>query len=353
MKKTVIVLGAGGGGGNNLIRSLRKCPLVGRIIGSNCLPHAVAKSSADLTYLMPECAKESYKSELLRVIDKEKIALVIPNNDREVAAVSGIRNEIPVKVFLPDQEDILVCQNKDDFYKALAKNNEPVPKSARITSAETIIEDIARVGKADRYWVRPVRGSGSTGATWVYNADQARRWISLWVELRGYHYSDFQVSKFLPGRDFNFQSIWSRGEVVTYSMVERKSYFMGANRLSGMSSTPEVAMSVKDEKVIRTVLGVIRAVCRKPNGSINVDIKEDSEGNVFVTEINIGRFPMITTIHDSVCDPSPACAYVMAAFEQDLTGIKAGNFRENVMLVRDLDTEPNVVEEEKLPQVGQ
>lgn len=353
MNKTIMVLGAGGGGGNNLIRSFRKSSLVGRIVGSNCLPHAVAKSNADVTYLLPECSEENYKSELIKVVEKERVDLVVPNNDREVVAVSLIRDEIPVKVFLPDHADILVCQNKNNFYSTLQENSEPVPEFVQIISAETIEEDIARIGKSNRYWVRPVRGSGSTGATWVYNAKQVRKWISLWVELRGYKYTDFQVSKFLPGRDFNFQSIWNRGELVTYSMVERKSYFMGANRLSGMSSTPEVAITVKDEKVVQKVLRVIRAVCKRPNGSINVDIKEDSEGNVFVTEINIGRFPMITTIHDSACEPSPAIAYLLVAFEQNLLKFSVGNYKENVMLIRDLDTEPCVVDTGDLPhQIG-
>lgn len=344
MDKIVLVLGAGGGGGNNLIRSFRNTSLAKRIIGSNCLPHAIPKSTADITYLLPESSNENYKAELIKVVKSEQVDLVVPNNDREVAVVSRIRNEIPARVFLPDHEDIILCQNKNEFYKALRKNNEDVPNFVQISSADAIEEDITRIGKADRYWVRPVKGAGSTGATWVYNADQARKWISLWVELRGYEYSDFQVSKFLGGRDFNFQSIWCRGVLVSYSMAERKSYFMGANRLSGMSSTPEVAVTVQDSKVIQKVLRVIGAVLQKPNGSINVDIKEDTEGNVFVTEINIGRFPMITTIHDAACDPSPASVYLRAAFDQDLSDVRVGNYRENVMMVRDLDTEPCVVD---------
>jgi carbamoyl-phosphate synthase large subunit len=353
MKKTIMILGAGGGGGNNLIRSFRKSPLAGRIIGSNCFAHSAAKSTADRTYLLPESSKANYKSELLKVLDKEGVNLIVPNNDREVAAISAIREELPVRKFLPDDKDIQTCQNKNDFYRALENNNVPVPGFVLVTSEDDIADNMKQIDGADKYWVRPIRGSGSTGATWVTNASQAHKWISLWVELRGYKYTDFQVSRFLSGRDFNFQSIWKNGVLITFSMIERKSYFMGNNRLSGMSSTPEVAVTVKDDKVIETVLKVIRGVCNTPNGSINVDIKEDSEGNVFITEFNIGRFPMITTIHDSAASVSPASAYLSAAFDEDLSQIPVGDYRENIMLVRDLDTEPYVVESADMPnQIG-
>jgi len=337
-----MVLGAGSGGSNNLIRSFRESFSVKKIIGSNSLRHCVVKSNADKTYLLPESSSKNYKEELVNVILNERIDLVVPNNDREVATISSIRDELPSKVFLPTHNDILTCQNKDIFYRTLQSNGELVPESIRVVSFETIGENMDTIGQFDKYWVRPIKGSGSTGATWVYNKEQAIKWIDLWVELRGYKYTDFQISRFLSGRDFNFQSIWQYGEVIIYSMVERKSYFMGKNKLSGMSSTPEVAVSIRDEKVTQKVLKIIRSVCDKPNGSINVDIKEDSDGNVYATEINIGRFPMITTIHDAICATSPAVAYLLIAFGQDVSHILLGEYKESVAIARDLDTEPYI-----------
>ena len=134
-------------------------------------------------------------------------------------------------------------------------------------------------------------------------------------------------------------------------MAQRKSYFMGANRLSGMSSTPEVAVTVKDKKVSGKVLQVIGSIFKTPNGSINVDIKEDEHGNVYMTEINIGRFPMITTIHDSASSLSPAAAYLLSAFDRNPLNQPIDEYKENMMLIRDLDTEPVVVDGTKLPSV--
>jgi len=347
--KTVMILGAGGGGGNNLIRSLRRSTLDLRIIGSNCLPHAVAKSTADATYLMPESRNPDYLPRLQEVIRTEAVDLVIPNNDREVAVISEVRNQLQCRVFLPSKETVMTCQDKHRFYCALKKVGAKISPSVSVSGIDGIEEAIASLPFSDRYWVRPRRGSGSRGATWVRNAEQARKWIELWVDLRGYRAEDFQISNFLPGRDYNFQSIWKSGQLIVGKLVERLTYYMGGNRLSGMSSTPEIARTLYDAAAIEHALQAIRAVSDQPHGSFNVDMKEGKNGIMHVTEINIGRFPMITTIHDSNGRINCAEAYVRCAFDLDDYSGDPIDIEDGFVLIRELDTEPLVIHESQIP----
>lgn len=348
MTKTVLILGVGGGGGNNLIRSLRQSGLDLHILGSNCLSHAVVKSTADKTFLLPESSCRDYLPRLLDVLTSESVDLIIPNNDREVAMISSLRTELPCKVFLPDHEAVLTCQDKHRFTQALQSIGAKVSPSVSVSAISDIEETIRLLPKSERYWVRPRRGSGSRGATWVQNAEQARKWIELWVDLRGYRAEDFQVSVFLPGRDYNFQSIWKNGQLIAASLAERLSYYMGANRLSGMSSTPEIARTLNDPKAIENAIEAIRAVSKCPNGSFNVDMKGDAAGTMHVTEINIGRFPMITTIHDSSNGNNCAEAYVRSAFDMEYTTDSPININEGYLLIRELDTEPLVIHESQV-----
>lgn len=346
--KSVMILGAGGGGGNNLIRSLRQSKLELRIVGSNCLAHAVAKSTADVNYMLPESRDPDYFNKLLGVILNERIDLVIPNNDREVEAISNLRDSLPCRVFLPSVASVSTCQDKHRFYTALARVGAAVSPSASVSGIESIESAMASLPPSDRYWVRPRRGSGSRGATWVRNAEQARKWIELWVDLRGYRAEDFQISNFLPGRDYNFQSIWKNGELVVCKLAERLSYYMGINRLSGMSSTPEIARTLHDPVAIENALAAIRAVSDMPHGSFNVDMKGGADGSMHVTEINIGRFPMITTIYDSTGIVNCAEAYVRCAFDMDDYSGNPVDIDEGYVLIRELDTEPMVIHESKI-----
>jgi len=348
MTKTLLILGAGGGGGNNLIRSLKQSGLDLRILGSNCLSHAVAKSTAEVTYLLPESESSEYLPKLLGVVDSESVDLIIPNNDREVAMISKLRGELPCRVFLPDHETVLTCQDKHRFYQVLQSIGAKMSPSVSISGISGIEDAMSILPSSDRYWVRPRRGSGSRGATWVRTSDQARKWIELWVDLRGYHAEDFQISVFLPGRDYNFQSVWKDGQLIVGSLVERLSYYMGATRLSGMASTPEIARTLHDPRAINNAIEAIRAVSKVPNGSFNVDMKGDANGDMHITEINIGRFPMITTLHDSSGEFNCAESYVRCAFKMPNNILNPIDIKEGFVLIRELDTEPLVIHEKKI-----
>ena len=343
VKRCVLILGAGGGGGNNLIRSLRKSSLDLRILGTNCLPHCVAKSTADETYLMPECSLPDYLDRLVALVKQTKVDLIIPNNDREVAAISHNRDKIPARVFLPSDDVVRVCQDKDTFIQTLSRAGKAVPLTRQLSGVDDIESCMASLPRSDKYWVRPRRGSGSKGATWVRTADQARKWIELWVDLRGFHAADFQIANFLPGRDYNVQTIWKDGRLIRATMVERLSYFGGEGRLSGMTSTPEIAISIRDDAAFENSFDAIKVLSPLPHGSFNIDMKGDAEGKMHLTEINIGRFPMITTIHDAIGRTNGAEAYVKCAFDEDDYSGDAIDFAEGVFLFRDLDVEPLVI----------
>ncbi len=350
--KTVLVQGAGGGGGNNLIRSLRAANHELRILGTNCVPTAVAKSTADQSFMMPLCTQPDYLEKLQALIEAEGIELVIPNSDRETGAVSRLRDQLPCRVFLPPDEVVRTCHDKHALYRQLSAAGYPMAPSASVEEAGSIRAAFERLPPGERYWVRPRVGSGSKGATWVRTVEQAEAWIGLWSDLRGVEAEQFQVCSWLGGRDYCFQSTWKDGELVLAKLVERLQYFLGANRLSGMSSTPALARTLRDEAALETAVGAVRAICPRPHGNFSMDMKGDAEGRMHVTEVNIGRFCMITTIFDSTGKHSNAEAYVRSAFDLQMPIEDPMDIDEGWLLIRDLDTEPLVIHESELPKAS-
>ena len=344
MKRKILITGSGGGGSNNLIRSLRASSLDLDICGSNIDPYILAKSEADKNFLLPEASEPNYIDDLLYIIKCEDIDLVIPNSDREVRRISDERNRISCKYFLPSKDVVKLCQDKYEMHLRLKAEDLRTAKAIPINNYDDIepaIEELTDTG--EKFWIRPRSGSGSKGATWVKNAEQARSWISLWEELRGYAVSSFMISEFLPGRDYAFQSIWRNGRLVVGKMCERLSYFFGANQLSGMSSTPAVARTVRDKHAIETALRTVKAICKNPHGNFNLDMKANSDGIMNVTECNIGRFFMITPIFDLSGRINTAETYVRCALEESLNFSEEIDIEEDIYLLRDLDVEPLVV----------
>ena len=344
VKSKVLITGAGGGGSNNLIRSLRVSSLDLEIYGSNLDPFILAKSGADKNFILPPASEPSYIDILLHKIDNEGIELIIPNTDREIRRISDERSKISCRLFLPPKDVVDMCQDKHKMHLKLATANLATAKSIAISGYDDIepaLNELAHTG--ERFWIRPRRGSGSKGATWVENAEQARSWISLWEQLRGYPVDTFTISEYLPGRDYAFQSIWRNGKLVVGKMCERLRYFFGENLLSGMSSTPAVARTIRDDDAVETALNTVRAICENPHGNFNLDMKANSQGVMNVTECNIGRFFMITPIFDLSGKINTAETYVRCAFGETLEFSEQIDIEEDVYLLRDLDMEPMIV----------
>ncbi|MFH2056207.1 MAG: hypothetical protein ABIJ61_09640 [bacterium] len=342
MSHSVLVTGAGGGGGENLINSLRASGLDLNIYGSNMDEHLLAKSSADFTLWLPSARLPRYTQDLAEAVEAHAIELVIPNNDTEVGRISRDREMLPCRIFLPPDEEVSVCQDKLQLYRRLAERNIPQAHCRELASLDDIDDFVSSAG-FEKYWLRPRKGSGSMGATWVRTAEQARNWVKLWVELRGFRINDFTISEFLPGRDYAFQSVWKNGELQVAKMVERLSYVMGRNRLSNMSSTPAVARTIEDKAALETIIAAIHTVSDRPQGNYNLDLKGNCEGVMCVTEFNIGRFCMITPIFDLTGRYNTAEVHVACALDLPLEIEEPIDIEPDIYLIRELDTRPQII----------
>ena len=349
-KHRILVTGAGGGGGENLINSLRRSNLNLEIWGSNMDEYLLAKSSADVTVWLPPAKEENYTAALAGLLEREKIELVVPNNDTEVGRISRDRDRLPCRVFLPSDETVQICQDKLKMHRVLAEAGVPQAVSTGLESLEDV-ERFMSEHPGERYWLRPRRGSGSLGATWVNTAEQARNWIKLWVEIRGFRVSDYTIGEFLPGRDYAFQSVWYNGKLQVAKMVERLVYVMARTRLSNMSSSPAVARTIRDEAALETILKATHAVSEVPHGNYNLDMKGRGDGTMCVTEFNIGRFCMITPIFDLTGKHNTAEVHVACGLDQPLAIDNQIDIEEDVYLIRELDTTPRIIRGHELSEV--
>jgi hypothetical protein len=119
---------------------------------------------------------------------------------------------------------------------------------------------------------------------------QAQAWLDYWTNYKGLQPGDFMASQFLPGREFAWQSLWHKGQLVTSQARERVEYIFGQLTPSGQSSSPSVARTINRDDVNTVGEAAVRAVSAAPHGVYGVDMKEDESRRPLITEINIGRF---------------------------------------------------------------
>ena len=159
--------------------------------------------------------------------------------------------------------------------------------------------------------------------------------------MRGVPAKLFTLSEYLPGRDFACQSVWKSGTPFALRCCERLAYYGGAHRASGVSSTPSLARTVHDSRVAAVCREAIRTLEDDASGVFAVDLKENRDGVPCVTEINAGRFFMITNIFDLIGPTNLAALYVRLAAGESAAPVADADVGEHY-LVRDLDTEPGI-----------
>ena len=346
MGTRLLVLEAGSAMSNNLIRSLkaREPSLV--IIGCNDNRFVLKKSEADRDYLLP-ISTRTFAAALRRIIEAERIDLVVPTSDSDVLAISGLRDELGCRTFLPDQSLIERCNDKYLLTVFLRRHGIPAPLTYPIRNVKNVAAVFRRFKKRRQLWCRVRGGSGSYAAIPVRTPEQAKSWIDYWERMRAVPPGSFTLSEYLPGRDFCVQCLWHKGSLVLIKMAERMTYF-DTGSPSSVSSMPTLAKTAYDPEIVKVCSKAIRALDANASGVFFVDIKESEDGDPCITEINAGRFATMTNLHDLVGKHNMAVTYVRLGVGKRVRIRNPSDFAEGYYLVRSVDTLPAIVHGKEL-----
>ena len=322
--RTILITSMGGAGSLNLVETLRQLDAHRqyRVVGTHFDPYELAKSDLQDLFVVPRARdEEAYVAAHFRLIERFSVDLLIANSDKEVAVFATHLDRVPCKHLIPEPAIIAAVQDKYAFHDILERHGCPVVPNVPVAARDRIDEAVARLSPGGRFWIRMRGGSGSLAATWLTTAEQAGKWIDLWRELRGIRAEEFVLAPFLSGRDFCVSSIWQDGELVAAKVYERLSYLSENASMSMMGSTPRTSITVSDRAPVDNTVRAIEALAAefgmRPHGLYQADLKCDEDGTPFVTEINIGRFPMTSPQFDRVGKYNLLELYLALAFEPE------------------------------------
>ncbi len=341
--RRVLVTGAGGNACQSFVHSLRMSGQPYYVVGIDTSPIHMECSDLEARYLVPRCTDPDYVSVVNQIIELEKIEFLHPQPDAEVALISSVRDQFACPVFLPDPAVIQICHNKTLTNQKLRDFSVPVPRSIQIENYQDLGQKFFDIKRdSDVVWVRATAGAGSKAALPVKTYEQAANWIRYWEEMKGLGPQNFMVAEFLPGREFAFQSLWQKGELVTSMARERLEYVFASLMVSGQSSSPSIAKTVHRDDVNTIAMNAIRALDPNPHGVYCVDIKENSRSIPCVTEINIGRF-FTTSNFFSAAGLNMPHMYLQLAFGGTLPDVpKVNPIPAELYWVRGIDRTPRL-----------
>jgi carbamoyl-phosphate synthase large subunit len=339
----VLVVGAGTGAANNLIRSLRGARGGCLILGAHSDRFALSRSAADRSFLIPPADQAGFVGALRRLVARERVDVLIPTADAEVARLASARRGWRCRLFLPRARTVALCQDKYALARHLETRGVPVPRTLALSGVRAVADAHRRLGRPSRAWCRIRRGSNASGALPVATAEQARSWIAYWAAMRRVPASAFTLSEYLPGRDFACQSLWQRGRLVLVKAFERLAYVSVGGNPSGMSSAAALARTVGEARVAEVAVRAVRAVDPRASGVFGVDLKENARGEACVTEINAGRFLAGTTLLDLTGRHNMAATYVRLAMGEAVAVPEVYDTAADHYMVRSVDELPRIV----------
>jgi hypothetical protein len=173
MTRRILLLGAGTGAGNNLIRSLREDYPGLILVGAHGDRFTLRNSKANRNYLTPAAGDPRLVDALRTIVERERIDLIMPTMAADVDIVSGLRDLLPCRTFLPGKAIIERCQDERELRELLAAQGLPTLETAD-----------------DR-----------------------------------------------QGRDFACQSLWKDGRLVLVKTVERLAYLDATTRVESLAKT--------------------------------------------------------------------------------------------------------------------
>jgi len=346
MPVRLLITGAGSGPSSNLIRSLKAGDPSLFIAGCHSDRFILKKSSADRNFLVHPVTHHAFLGDVARVVARARVDLLIPTTDAEVRALSRARRRLPCRVFLPPRPVVELCQDKYRLSRFLRGRGVAAPLTYAVSSLAGVPGIFRRLGRPP-LWCRVRAGSGSTAAIPVRAPRQAQAWIAYWSTMRGVPVRSFTLSEYLPGRDFGCQSLWDRGRPVLTKAFQRLSYIAAGGHPSGVSSVAALARTAADPRVLEVTTRAVGALGRDISGLFSVDLKEDGEGNVCVTEINAGRFLAGTNLLDLAGKHNMSVTYVQLALGERVESLEEPDQSADHFMVRDVDTLPGVFHAEE------
>jgi carbamoyl-phosphate synthase large subunit len=289
----VLVTFAGGSYGLGITRFLRAAARPYHVIGADADVYSLARAETDERHLLPKASDPGYIPALLELISETGAEMLWLGHDAEIENVAHARDRFShVAMFMPATEEIDLCNDKWESYRAFRAAGVRVPETALLAGPDDLDAVFSR-GFPDGVWLRATRGAGGRGGAGFTSIDKARAWVELHDG-----WGHFTASEWIVGRGvFSWATVWAGGQLIVSQRKSPLGQGFASVTRSGVTGVPGVVRWGGPQEAEVTGEAAIRAVSKKPHGNYGVDMISDREGKLYVTEINIARYYNDGLIH--------------------------------------------------------
>ncbi|MDY0143716.1 MAG: hypothetical protein RBR97_17665 [Bacteroidales bacterium] len=347
--KTILVTGIGGPTPRSIVKAIKNLGHNYRIIGIDANPKALGfyiPNLIDKGYLAPKMDNPLYWPFIENLIIDESIDMAFVQPEVEVVGWGKYfdnNGKFPCPVFIPPHNLALSLMDKSIMADLLAETKF-IPKTIKVTQDNPRYDEVKkRIGFP--CWIRATKGSGGLGSLKIEDIDNYKSWLFINKEI-----NEFTVSEFLPGRHLATQMLYFNGEYIKGASLECVEYVMASIAPSKVTGNTSFGRFINENKILDFSNECIKFVSKKLNipahGVLSVDLKEDSSGNLKITEVNIRHMAYTGVMADAGLNLIEDTILLLEKGIERIQQNQYYQFDKPYVFLRDVDIEPIILESE-------
>ncbi len=350
--KTILITGIGGLTPRSIAKRIRSNHPDYRIIGCDVDKKAMGFYMLDLVdehFIAPRCDSPEYFPWLKRLVKIKGIDYAFVQPESEIVAWGEYfekNGRYPCPVFMGCK--LLSESLRDKSIMAeLLKDTDFIPRTIKVTQDNPRYEDVEKI-IGFPCWIRATEGTGGLGSLKLDDISSYKSWLFINSGIQ-----EFTVSEFLTGRHLANQMLYYNGEYIKGAALECAEYVMANTAPSHVTGNTHFGRFLNEDKINAFCDDCIKYLEKKlgvpAHGILSFDLKEDSKGNLKVTEVNIRHMAYTGVMAQVGFDLIEDTIRIME--DGDCHGVERDRFHhydKPYVFLRDVDVEPIVLESEEV-----
>ena len=348
--KTVLITGIGGLTPRSIAKNIRKKHPDYKLIGCDINKKAIGFFMDGLLNeyaVCPRCDSHNYFTWMENFILEKQIDYAFVQPESEIVAWADYyerNNRYPCPVFMGSKALCISLKDKS-IMADLLENTDFIPKTIKVTQTNPRYEDVEKV-IGFPCWIRATEGTGGLGSLRLDNMSSYKSWLFINSQIQ-----EFTVSEFLTGRHLANQMLYYNGEYVKGAALECVEYVMANTAPSRVTGNTHFGRFLNEDSINGFCDRCIKYLEQKlgvsAHGILSFDLKEDKDGNLKVTEVNIRHMAYTGVMAQVGFDLIEDTIKIMEQGNCDqIERAPYYHYDKPYVFLRDVDVEPIILEGE-------
>lgn len=350
--KTVLVTGIGGLTPRSIAKVIRRNHPDYKIIGCDINKKAIGffmKGLLDKYYVVPRCSNENYFKIIEDIVQDNDIDYAFVEPEVEIVAWGEYfekNGKYPCDVFIGCSVLSKSLRDKSIMAKLLA-GTDFIPKTLKITQENPRYEEVEK-NLDFPCWIRATEGTGGLGSLRIDDINSYKSWLFINSSIK-----EFTVSEFLPGRHLANQMLYYNGEYVKGAALECVEYVMADTAPSHITGNTHFGRFLNEDRINKFCDECIKYLEKQlgitAHGILSFDLKEDKNGDLKVTEVNIRHMAYTGVMADVGFDLIEDTIKIMENGNcESVKRDKYHHYDKPYVFLRDVDVEPIILDNENV-----